>query len=242
MFTRIDRTDKGVVGLPDTPNLSTTEMQEKLDELGAMAVDGANHLMDELENNGAANIGMLPPPGYDGEENVQAILDDTAAKAGQSAAMAHTHANKSILDTITQIFIDTLQRLVTLFVNITSISTSVTDSNNAIPTSHAIVNYVSRMGGGDMMKATYDSNEDGKIDNAEHADTADTATTAERATSAENADTVNSISISNVGEDFFLTKESLTKKVATGDLIVTTTEDPGEGAPMTSQILLVYTV
>ena len=40
-FTKIETADlvgKGVVGLPDTPNLSTTAMQEKLDELALQVI------------------------------------------------------------------------------------------------------------------------------------------------------------------------------------------------------------
>ena len=53
-FTKItsaDLQDKGVVGLPDTPALSTTAMQEKFDEIAVdVIVPKFNNLVDELED------------------------------------------------------------------------------------------------------------------------------------------------------------------------------------------------
>jgi len=52
-FTKIlpaDLTNKGVVGLPDTPGLSTSEMQEKFDEIATdVIVPKFNNLCDELD-------------------------------------------------------------------------------------------------------------------------------------------------------------------------------------------------
>jgi len=53
-FTKItqeDLADKGVVGLPDTPNLSTQAMQEKFDEIALdVIVPKFNNLVDELDD------------------------------------------------------------------------------------------------------------------------------------------------------------------------------------------------
>lgn len=162
-FTKIDRTGKGVTGLPDTPTLSTNDMQEKFDELGVLAVDGVNNLIDELEADGAASMGVYAPPGYTDTE-LQPLLDNIATDVTANNAARHTHPNKSLLDTLTQSIFDTLNRIATMFINITSVSSAVSDSNQVLPTGHAIVNYVSRMGGGDMLRSTYDQNEDGTID------------------------------------------------------------------------------
>lgn len=64
MFTKItdsDLTNKGVVGLPDTPNLSTTEMQEKFDEIANdVIIPKFNNLVDEMADSSAAeNIGAV---------------------------------------------------------------------------------------------------------------------------------------------------------------------------------------
>jgi hypothetical protein len=71
-----DLTGKGVVGLPDTPGLSTTEMQEKFDEIANdVLVPKHNALVDDLEaTTGAGYIGALNSGGT--ASNVQAELDN----------------------------------------------------------------------------------------------------------------------------------------------------------------------
>ena len=71
-----DLTGKGVVGLPDTPGLSTTEMQEKFDEIANdVIVPKHNSLVDDLEaTTGAANLGALSSTGT--ASNIQAELDN----------------------------------------------------------------------------------------------------------------------------------------------------------------------
>lgn len=52
-ITTSDLTNKGVSGLPDTPGLSTSEMQRKFDEIGKeVIVPKFNELVDELNKNG----------------------------------------------------------------------------------------------------------------------------------------------------------------------------------------------
>jgi hypothetical protein len=46
-------------------------------------------------------------------------------------------------------------------------SDTVTNDNTKFPTLAAIVAYVSAMGGGDMVKAVYDTDDDGVVDNSE---------------------------------------------------------------------------
>ena len=63
-FTKItdaDLQNKGVIGLPDTPGLSTTEMQEKFDEIALdVLYPKHNGLIDEMEaSSAAANIGAV---------------------------------------------------------------------------------------------------------------------------------------------------------------------------------------
>lgn len=89
-----DRAGKGVTGLPDTPGLSTGDMQARFDSLGNLAIDKFNNVVD--------NVG----------------------------------------DTIT-------------------------NDSTKLPTMAAIVDYVVSMGGGDMVKAVYDTNDDGVVDNSE---------------------------------------------------------------------------
>ena len=93
-ITSADRTGKGVTGLPDTPGLSTGDMQARFDSLANLSIDKFNALVE--------------------------CVGDLIADDGQR-----------------------------------------------IPTMKAIVAYVEHMGGGDMMKAVYDTNNSGVVDNAE---------------------------------------------------------------------------
>ena len=93
-ITSADRVGKGVTGLPDTPGLSTGDMQARFDSLGNLAIDKFNAVVD--------------------------AVGDVIANDPQK-----------------------------------------------IPTMAAIVAYVVSMGGGDMTKAIYDTDNDGVVDNAE---------------------------------------------------------------------------
>ena len=117
-FTKITENDtinKGVMGLPDTPNLSTAEMQAKFEELSNdVIIPKFNNLVDELEAKSAAgNIGATIPSGINAEsENVQAVLNGIAEKAHtheksdaeltDAVTKAHEHSNKSVIDKFTE--------------------------------------------------------------------------------------------------------------------------------------------
>ena len=96
-ITAADRLNKGVTGLPDTPGLTTSEMQERFDSLTNMTIEKYNDLVDAVEEN-------------------------------------------------------------------------VTNEPKLV-TGSAVVDYVSELGGGDMMKAIYDTNDDGSVDNADNSQT-----------------------------------------------------------------------
>ena len=89
-----DRTGKGVTGLPDTPGLSTGDMQARFDSLSNLAIDKFNAVVD-------------------------------------------------------------------------SVGDAVVNDDTKLPTMKAIVDYVVSMGGGDMTKAVYDTDDDGVVDNSE---------------------------------------------------------------------------
>lgn len=93
-ITSADRSGKGVTGLPDTPGLSTGDMQARFDSLGNLAIDKFNAVVDAVGG---------------GIEN----------------------------------------------------------SDTKIPTMKDIVDYVVVMGGGDMLKSVYDTDNDGVVDNSE---------------------------------------------------------------------------
>jgi len=94
-FTKITSSDlanKGVIGLPDVPGLSTSNMQIKLEETARdVIIPKHNGLIDELEaNTGASNIGATAPTGLVGT-NVQSLIDDlNLKKENNSSALAST--------------------------------------------------------------------------------------------------------------------------------------------------------
>ena len=81
---------KGVTGLPDTPGLSTEDMQAKFDEYSVFLKDKFKTLISELEAvSGALNIGAEVPQNISAEGNIQSILnglrqyvDDTVIALG----------------------------------------------------------------------------------------------------------------------------------------------------------------
>lgn len=79
-ITNEDLLNKGVRGLPDTPNLSTSDMQAKFDEIATdVLVPKHNGLIDELEaSTSAASIGAKDSASAD--STVQAELDDRYTK------------------------------------------------------------------------------------------------------------------------------------------------------------------
>ena len=82
MLTKITEADlegKGVIGLPDTPGLSTADMQEKFEETArAVLVPAFNRLVEELASGvgtaGASHVGVVLPDGSAGNLQ-QHVLD-----------------------------------------------------------------------------------------------------------------------------------------------------------------------
>lgn len=142
--TEFDRQDKGNVGLPDTPALTTTEMQERMDSLANLAIDKLNELIDALNANSASySVGAKVPTGMSAQPNVQSILDGMVLNLNLNNAARHSHSNKSVLDGISQNTLDGYNRLVTLLSAIVSIESSVLNNNTSIPTGGAVIDYVS---------------------------------------------------------------------------------------------------
>ena len=104
-FTKItdaDRKGKGNTGRPDTPNLSTSDMQKVMDELPNMAIDELNAHIDEITSSTAAgSVGAKPPTGITADSNVQSILDAMELENSKNTGNNHSHSNKSVLDDIT---------------------------------------------------------------------------------------------------------------------------------------------
>lgn len=151
MITKItneERADKGVTGLPDTPELPTMQMQQRFDSLGNLAIDGFNRAVDELNSfdtisSGASHIGAVVPENIIASTNVQSILDAIAAVALTTSAGAHTHDNKAVLDAITAEVKANYDRVASLLSGILSVQTTLTNSNDHIPTSGGVYNLLS---------------------------------------------------------------------------------------------------
>jgi len=138
-----ERTGKGNVGLPDTPALTTSEMQEQMDSLPNLALDKLNELIDALNvETAAVNIGASVPTGISAQPNIQSILNAMVLNLALNTQSRHTHANKSALDSITQEALDDYNRLSMLLTAILSVETTITKNNTAVPTSGAVVDFV----------------------------------------------------------------------------------------------------
>lgn len=93
-FTQITEQDvvnKGVVGLPDTPGLSTIDLQKKFDELALeVIIPIFNKVIGELEANTAAqSIGATAPKLIAEGKTLQTILDNIALKIGEVIEIAN---------------------------------------------------------------------------------------------------------------------------------------------------------
>ena len=146
MFNKITdemRLGKGNVGLPDTPGLTTPEMQAKMDELGNLAIDGHNAHIDELgANTAAANLGATVPTGITANENIQSVLTALAILALNVAEKKHGHDNKSTLDSITTAVKSGYDDLVQVFSGINAVQQSMTATETSVPSSKAVISYV----------------------------------------------------------------------------------------------------
>ena len=146
MFNKITdemRLGKGNVGLPDTPGLTTPEMQAKMDELGNLAIDGHNAHIDELAAaTAAANLGATVPSGITANENIQSVLTALAILALNVAEKKHSHDNKSTLDSITTAVKSGYDDLVLVFRGINAVQQNMTETETSVPSSKAVISYV----------------------------------------------------------------------------------------------------
>lgn len=142
-ITDADRLGKGNVGQPDTPLLTTTEMQEQMDSLSNLAIDRFNDHIDELsETTAAQNIGCTVPTGLVAQSNVASILNAINTEAQGAITVKHTHTNKATIDAITPDLLSQISALLLLMVNVDTIEPVMTDSATALPTSQAVKNYI----------------------------------------------------------------------------------------------------
>ena len=138
------RAGKGNVGQPDTPGVTTTEMQEIMDELANLAIDSHNAHIDELgEATAAANLGATVPQGISANNNIQSILTAIAILLLSVNEAKHTHSkNKQVLDSITQAVKGEYDDVVQVMRGINAVQQDMTATDTSIPTSNAVITYV----------------------------------------------------------------------------------------------------
>lgn len=142
-ITPEDVEGKGNVGQPDTPLLTTTEMQEQMDSLPNLIIEKYNDLVDALGNNSAAQyVGCTVPDGYTASENVFSVIEAVASEAKQSVTARHTHPNKSLLDSLSDQTISDITALLTMFAGIDGLENSLSGDADKLATSLAVKAYV----------------------------------------------------------------------------------------------------
>ena len=131
---------------------------------------------------------------------VYTAIDNLAQIVALNTAARHTHANKATLDAIDALTKQAYDALVTTFSGKT-VEQTVTNDADKLPSGAAVVAYVSSLGGGDMLKSRYDTNDDGTVDSADYATDAGHATTADSATTATSADSATTAGYANSAGD-----------------------------------------
>lgn len=141
--TEEDRAGKGNYGLPDTPELTTTDMQMQMDSLPNLAIDKLNELIDALNDSKAAtNLAAEVPEGITAQPNVQSILNAMVLNLALNTQNRHNHANKQALDSITEEALASYERIALMLLNVLSVETVLTNNANAVPTSAAVNSFV----------------------------------------------------------------------------------------------------
>lgn len=146
-ITDQERLGKGNVGQPDTPLLTTTEMQEQMDSLPNLGIDGFNRFIDEITDKTAAqNIGCEPPSGITAQNNIKAIFNAIVLDYANAKTYAHTHQNKQQLDIIDVNFIAGVGSLISMLAAISRvdpyIDVEAQDLSSGLPTSLAVKNFL----------------------------------------------------------------------------------------------------
>lgn len=143
-ITNADRAGKGNVGQPDTPALSTADMQIQMDSLANLAIDKFNAFIDKINaaGTGAINIGAQVPSGVQAQANVQSVLNAMTTNVALNTQARHTHANKAALDGITQAELNEYNRIAAFLNTILSVQTSIIDDDKALATAGAVFDYV----------------------------------------------------------------------------------------------------
>jgi hypothetical protein len=118
-------------------------MQAVMGSLPNLAIDKFNELVDALNATTAAvNMGAEVPSGISAQPNVQSILNAMVLNLALNTQARHTHANKAALDSISQDALNGYNRLALMLLPIELVEVAITDNDAAVPTSGAVVDYV----------------------------------------------------------------------------------------------------
>lgn len=160
--------NKGVIGLPDVPGLTTTEMQAKFDELSRdVIIPKLNEIVDGLNGDEVGLSSQIENPETKEKDVIQNVVNAIYQVVKENSDKRHDHENKETLDKVTSELYESITELVSMFNGISAVDKTVTADDSKIPTSGAIVNYVTELGAGDMQKAVYDKDNTGIVDDAE---------------------------------------------------------------------------
>lgn len=159
--------NKGVTGLPDVPGLTTAEMQAKFDELSRdVIIPKLNEIVDGLNGDEVGLSSQIENPETKEKDVIQNVVNAIYQIVKENSDKRHGHENKETLDKVTAELYDSITALVSMFNGISAVDKTVTADDTKIPTSGAIVNYVTELGAGDMQKAVYDKDNTGIVDDA----------------------------------------------------------------------------
>ena len=160
--------NKGVTGLPDVPGLSTAEMQAKFDELSRdVIIPKLNEIVDGLNGDEVGLSSKIENPETKEKDVIQNVVNAIYQIVKENSDKRPGHENKETLDKVTAELYNSITALVSMFNGISAVDKTVTADDTKIPTSGAIVNYVTELGAGDMQKAVYDKDNTGIVDDAE---------------------------------------------------------------------------
>jgi len=148
-ITNADLVNKGVKGLPDTPDMAASELKQRFDSLGDLCVQKIRTLVSELEAATASlSVGAQVPSGITSASNVQAIINALNTIIQEHDQIKHTHSNKAALDTITAEQLNSFEQTALKFEDIRSVEEILHNSDTEIPTAGAVYRYInSRLGG-----------------------------------------------------------------------------------------------
>lgn len=160
--------NKGVTGLPDVPGLTTAEMQAKFDELSRdVIIPKLNEIVEGLNGDEVGLSSQIENPETKEKDVIQNVVNAIYQIVKENSDKRHDHENKETLDKVTSELYESITALVSMFNGISAVDKTVTADDTKIPTSGAIVNYVTELGAGDMQKAIYDKDNTGIVDDAE---------------------------------------------------------------------------